>query len=413
MKAALELSSKKNRDGLFEIYVRIQEGNKKRRIKANIALKKTQFKSKNHNLLWVRNHPNAKALNADLRFLIDQYNDHVFTNTIKEKVLTPETVIYKVKKKTGSISLVEYFEGKISQMLEYNQRKGYIQVFNNWKAYTAKENLGDLDFKQIDVQILKGFENYLLKRKLASTTVHGNLKRIRSCFNMAIKEQIIGVGDYIFKAYSMPRAKASKKEKLTIEELKKFSEQKYENNTLSRIVQQAFLLSFNMAGVRIEDILTLRWTDVKKNRIEYEMVKTGTLNSFQITPQIKVILDYYRSIKKVKSKLIIPLMDDKAASLKSSKDEKENEIYKKEISNKTALVNKYLSKIAKDAEIDKKISSHIARHTFASIAIRKSNGDINFVQNALKHSDSKITQIYLANLDNESMDEKMGQVTDL
>jgi integrase len=109
----------------------------------------------------------------------------------------------------------------------------------------------------------------------------------------------------------------------------------------------------------------------------------------------------------------VPLADEKIVLLKSSKDEKENETYKKEISAKTALVNKYLAKIAKDAEIEKKISSHIARHTFASIAIKKSNGDIYFVQNALKHSNPKITQIYLAGLDNDSMDEKMGKVTDL
>jgi len=43
MKAALELSSKPNRDGLFEIYIRIQEGKKKKRIKANIAVKQNQL----------------------------------------------------------------------------------------------------------------------------------------------------------------------------------------------------------------------------------------------------------------------------------------------------------------------------------------------------------------------------------
>lgn len=58
MKASLELSSKKNRDGLFEIYIRIQEGNVKKRIKANIAVAKNQFKSKNHNQEWVQKHSN-------------------------------------------------------------------------------------------------------------------------------------------------------------------------------------------------------------------------------------------------------------------------------------------------------------------------------------------------------------------
>ncbi|MCC6371260.1 MAG: site-specific integrase, partial [Bacteroidia bacterium] len=375
MKAALELSSKKNRDGLFEIYVRVQEGIKKRRIKANIAVAKNQFKSKNHNLQWVNKHPNAKSINADLKLLLDEYNDQVFMGNVQKKFQTPESIIHKIAKKTDSVSLVNFFETKISQMLAYNQRKGYVQVLNNWKAYTEKENLGDLDFKHIDVHILKGFENYLFKRKLESSTVYGNLKRIRSCFNMAIKEQLIGVGDYIFKAYTMPKVKAARKEKLTVEELKKFMEQHYPSASLIKTVQQTFLLSFNMAGVRIEDVLTLHWSDIKKNRIEYEMAKTGALNSFQITPQIKIILDYFRSIKKPKSKLIVPLMDEKIVMLKSSKDEMENEIYKKEVSKKTSLVNKYLSKIANDAEIEKKISSHIARHTFASIAIKRSNGD--------------------------------------
>ncbi|MDI1355868.1 MAG: tyrosine-type recombinase/integrase [bacterium] len=413
MKAALELSSKKNRDGLFEIYIRIAEGQKKRRIKANIAVTKSQFKSKNHNLAWVRNHPNAKSLNSDLKALIEEYNDQVFVGSAQNKVLTPEGVIHKVNKKTESISLIKFFEQKISQMLEYNQRKGYVQVLNNWKKYTEKEKLGELDFRQIDIHILKGFENYLFKKGLESSTVYSNLKRIRSCFNMAIKEQVLGVGDYIFRAYSMPKARAARKEKLSVEELRAFMAQQYQEDSLIKTVQQSFLLAFNMAGVRIEDVLSLKWENVKKERIEYEMTKTGALNSFQITPQIKEILNYFRSIQKKGSKLIIPLLDEKIALLKKSKDEKENELYKKEVSRKTALVNKYLGKIGKDAEIEKKISSHISRHTFASIAILKSNGDINFVQNALKHSNPKITQVYLASLDNDSMDEKMGSVTDL
>ncbi len=414
MKAALELSSKKNADGLYEIYIRIQDNlGKKKRVKANYAVSKTQFKSKNHNMQWVRNHPNAKKVNADLKLLIDEYNDVVLLTSAQKKSLSPEYVIYRASKNNGIPTLREYFDLKISQMLEYNQRKGYTQVLNNWLKYTNEEKLGDLDFKQIDVQILKGFENFLFKKGLESSSVYGNLKRVRSCFNMAIKEQIIGVGDYIFKAYTMPKVKATKKEKLTIDELKLFIEQEYENGSVIKTSQQAFMLAFNMAGVRIEDVLTLKWDNVKKDRIEYVMVKTGSINSFQITPQIRKILDYFKSVKREDSQLIVPIMDDKMVELKSSKNEKENEMYKKEVGRKTALINKFLKKIGEDAVIDKKISTHIARHTFASIAIKKSNGDINFVQNALKHSNAKITQVYLASLDNDSMDSKMNDVTSI
>ena len=41
MKAALELSSKKNNNGLYEIYIRVQDNlGKKKRIKANCAITK-------------------------------------------------------------------------------------------------------------------------------------------------------------------------------------------------------------------------------------------------------------------------------------------------------------------------------------------------------------------------------------
>jgi len=414
MKAALELSSKKNSDGLYEIYIRIQDNlGKKKRVKANYAVAKNQFKSKKHNMQWVRNHPNAKKVNADLKLVLDEYNDVVLMTAAQKKSITPEFVIYKATKTNELPTIKQYFETKIAQMLEYNQRKGYTQVLNNWLKYTKEGKLGDLDFKQIDVQILKGFENFLYKKELSSGTVYSNLKRLRSCFNMAIKEQIIEVGDYIFRAYTMPKVKATQKEKLTLEELKLFASQEYTNGSLIKTAQQVFMLAFNLAGVRIEDVLTLKWENVKKERIEYVMVKTGAINSFQITPQILSILNYFKSIKSEKAKLIVPIVDEKIALLKSSKSEVDNENYKKEIGRKTALINKFLKKIGEDAVIDKKISTHIARHTFASIAIKKSNGDINFVQNALKHSNAKITQVYLASLDNDSMDSKMNDVTSL
>jgi integrase len=405
MKAALELSSKPNRDGLYEIYIRIQEGGKKKRVRAKIAVKQNQFKSKNHNLKWVYNHPNHQKINADLNALVEEYNDVMFASAVAKKAISPETVIHSVKKTHFTQSLVKYCESKMSQMLNYNHKKGYQQTLNNWKAYTEKEKLGDLDFKQINVFILKGYENFLFENGLQASTVYTNLKRIRSLFNMAIKEQVIKVEDYIFKAFTMPKANKSKKEKLTVEELKKFAGVVCDKDSLSKTCQQAFLLAFNLAGVRIEDVLTLKWSYVKKERIEYKMEKTGALNSFKLTPQIKAILNYFKSANN-SSIYIVPI-------LKDGVEELTNEEYKKEISRKTALINKYLKKIAEKAKIEKKVTTHIARHTFASIAIKKSNGNINFVQNALKHSNSQITQTYLASLDDESMDDQMINATKL
>lgn len=403
MKAALELSSKPNRNGLYEIYVRIQDGAKKKRVKANIAVNPNQFKSKNHNLKWVHNHPNHHKINADLRALIEEYDDRLFSGAVEKKALTPETVIHAVKKVSDAQSIAGYCEAQMAQMLNYNHRKGYQQTLNNWKDFTQKEKLGNLEFKQVTRSILKDYENYLFKLGLKASSVYTNLKRIRALFNMAIKDEVIGVGDYIFKAYTMPKANKAKKTKLKVEELLEFAKVEYDSDSLSKICQQAFLLAFNLAGSRVEDTLTLKWVYVSKDRIEYEMDKTGELISFKITPQIQAILDYFKTVSNG-SKFIVPILSDAVEDL-------DNEGYKKEIGRKTSLLNKYLKKIAFDAGIEKNVTSHIARHTFASIAIKKTNGNINFVQAALKHSDPKITQAYLDSLDDESMDSAMEQVT--
>jgi site-specific recombinase XerD len=324
---------------------------------------------------------------------------------VKNKVVSPESVIRNINTSNISMSLVKYWKNKMALMLEYNHRKGYQATLNNWLAYTKSENYGDLDFKQIDVDVLKGFENYFLKRGLKSTTAYTNLKRIRALFNSAIKEGILEVGDYIFKAYTMPRPNKAKKEKLTVEEIKLFRDMEYPEGSIIKTSQQSFMLAFNMAGARIADILTLEWTNIGNGRIEYRMSKTGALNSFKLTSQLNAIIAYFKSVKPER-RYIVPMLEDNAVELG-------NEAFKKKISSKTAEINSNLKKIAEDAGITKKISTHISRHSFSSIAIKKSNGDVNFVKNALKHSTLAITQAYIDDLDTESLDEKMGNITDL
>ncbi len=403
MKAALQLGNQPNKNGLYEIYVRISDGGKMKRIKAGIAVEKKQFKSKNHNMKWIHNHPNHIKLNSDLRLLISKYDDIVFTSGVHQKTLSPELVVHQIKKGIKTESVKSFWEIKISQMLNYNHKKGYQQSLNNWIGYTTKEKLGDLDFKQIDVYILKGFENYLSARGQKCSTQYTNLKRLRSLFNMAVKEQVIGVGDYIFKAFTMPKCENTKKEKLNLEELQEFARMEYPDGSLTRTVQQAFLLSFNLAGVRIEDVLTLKWSYIKNGRLAYQMEKTGANTSILITPQIQGILDYFKSIS-TGSIYIVPI-------LKDGIEDESSEVYKKMIGNKTALVNKYLGIIGEDACIDKKISSHIARHTFASISYTKTGGNVEFIKNALKHKDSKVTQVYLDSLNDTALDDTMGDVT--
>lgn len=65
----------------------------------------------------------------------------------------------------------------------------------------------------------------------------------------------------------------------------------------------------------------------------------------------------------------------------------------REISSKTALINKALKRIAKISGINKRISTHLFRHSFATNALQQGMS-IEVLQSILKHCNIRETQIY-------------------
>ena len=80
-----------------------------------------------------------------------------------------------------------------------------------------------------------------------------------------------------------------------------------------------------------------------------------------------------------------------------------------QLNSKTSLLNNYLGQIAVKAGINKKISTHTARHSFADIARQKTDNIYN-LSKTLGHSSIKITEAYLASFDQKAVDDTMDEV---
>ena len=78
------------------------------------------------------------------------------------------------------------------------------------------------------------------------------------------------------------------------------------------------------------------------------------------------------------------------------------------IESQIALYNKSLKLIALKSKIKKKVSSHIARHSFADIARKKVS--VYDIQKMLGHTTLKVTESYLKSLDYDAMDKAMEEV---
>ena len=113
-----------------------------------------------------------------------------------------------------------------------------------------------------------------------------------------------------------------------------------------------------------------------------------------------------------------PLLDNKAAYARATTwEEKEQLPYEvrknllQQVNSKNSLLNKYLNTLAEMAGITKKVSMHIARHSFANIA-RQKKANVYDISKALGHSSLKITETYLSKFDTTSQDATMKQVFD-
>src|SRR5690606_5715304 len=96
------------------------------------------------------------------------------------------------------------------------------------------------------------------------------------------------------------------------------------------------------------------------DRLHYRMNKNSKLLSLKIPDKVLPILDYYKPEKLNENDFVFP--EIKKADLKDAKD-----VYAKSRT-ATKKFNKYLVEVAMKAKITKKLTMHIARHSFGHIS---------------------------------------------
>jgi integrase len=159
-------------------------------------------------------------------------------------------------------------------------------------------------------------------------------------------------------------------------------------------VKNYFLFAYYAAGIRIGDFMQLQWKNIVKDTLIYNMDKTASAHEVVLIPKAKAILKLYQTKNTNSENYIFPILKNellKADKLKLNSA----------ISSKNAVINLNLKKIALKAKINKNLTFHISRHSFADI-LRQQDVSIYDIKDLLGHSDIKITQNYLKSFDRDS-----------
>lgn len=390
----LELNSKPKEDSTCGIMLRITENRKHKRISTGVFVHQNDFNKKADIGKWIRrSNPKYATLNEELEKFIQDAKDAKLNLEKNKQVVTVKNIISQVKHKNTD-SFIEFYETSLENVLltrSYNFYKNSVSKLKNLKAFL---NGNDLLFSEVDYEFLSKYEEHLYGKGNAKNTVFTNLKTIRIYFYRAVKEKKLAVYNP-FKDFKL-KEEAGNKKRLDLNQIKNLESLSIEENSSLWHTRNYFLFSFYCAGIRVGDLIQLKWKDIEGDFLIYKMNKNGETMPLKLIAKAQEILKYYKPVKPNLDSYIFPLFDNNILYTNPK-------FLNSQIGSKTAIINNNLKRLAKLAEINTNLTNHISRHSYADI-VRKSGASLYDLKNLLGHSNTKITEKYIASFDKEASD---------
>ncbi len=398
VKIILKLN-KINSKGEAPLYVRIIKNRKAKFISLGIKLKPKDWNERQSRVR--KSHPNSQRMNNYIAHKVAEAEAVALEMETNSKYVSPKSIKQNIMG-TSPDSFLKYFE-KYIETLKKNGKVGTLDkakaVYSKLRTYLGNK---DLAFDELTVTFLKNYETYL-SDKLGNSvnTIYSNIKIFRKLINDAVSEDLFPPEKNPFIKYKLKIEKTTK-EFLTEEEIKKIENLELDKNSMRNHHRNIYIFATYAGGLRISDILQLRWSDYDGERILKTTQKTKSTISVKLPRKAKEIIELYKKEDSKPEDYIFPF-------LKNDIDYSETALFRA-ISSHTAYTNTDLKKIAKLAGIDKKIHFHTSRHTFATRALKKGMR-IEYVSRLLGHSSIKTTQVY-AKIVNQDLDDAMDEFFD-
>ena len=399
------IRKKANKSGHFPIVIRITENRKSTYVYTGQYIDLKHWDSKKRTIK--KSHPNSTRLNNLIanklatanRTLLDAASDSENSMNLSE---IKKTISRKKGNNSFYIFAEEYF-ATLDKNHKHSRVNAENPLLNRIKKFHKNK---ELDFSDITPHFLRKFITHLRTQGIINErSIMNTLVFIRTLYNKAIAEGIVKRGLYPFGSGEEKikiRFPESNKIGLSTEEIKKIEQLNLSNSTRLTHARNIWLFSFYFAGMRVADVFKTKWSDIKDNRLYYQMGKNNKTVTLKVHEKVHHILKYYLPIKGDKDDHIFP-------ELKNSQTLNPKELLKL-VKTSNKKINLALKQIAIMAEIEKPLTMHIARHTFGNIS-----GDkipIRMLQKLYRHSSITTTINYQANFTYKEEDKALDSVLD-
>ena len=264
---------------------------------------------------------------------------------------------------------IEYFEKRVGINRSAQSARTYRNTYNHLTRFLSlRLRLSDIPFSVLDRSFIDKFDLYLRTNcHLAPRSVLLNMSRLHTVVNKALAAGIITADP--FAGYEPPRPER-KQRYLTQEELKRLMTTPLPSSRLY-LVRDLFLFSC-YTGISYGDMCRLTTTNLETAEdgtvwIKAVREKTGVEFEIPLLDLPLHIIDKYRDI----------MPDEKLLPMYWNSE-----------------LNKGLKSLAAACGIDRKLTFHMARHTYATEIALSHGVPMETVSRMLGHSRVDTTQIY-------------------
>ncbi|MEM8969461.1 MAG: site-specific integrase, partial [Bacteroidota bacterium] len=282
------------------------------------------------------------------------------------------------KKQHSLLELMDYHNHQLKDGLEWGTLKNYFTTQNYVKQFLAERlRKKDIYLSQLSYQFITELEMYLRtyqpkdhRKPMGNNTVMKHLERLRKMVNLAIKNEWLDKDP--FHKFKL---KFEKKDRgyLTQDELRRLEERDFR---LDRLNQTRDIFVFSCyTGLSYAEVYDLKPEHIivgmdRERWIRGQRKKSKEWYSVPLLPQALAIIDRYKeNVMAQANGKVLPVYTNQKT-------------------------NAYLKEVAYLCEIEKNLTYHLARHTFATTVTLANGVPIESVSKMLGHTSLRTTQIY-------------------
>jgi site-specific recombinase XerD len=318
----------------------------------NKQIENTKFELSMHykNMLENKGYITAEMLKNALRGI----------GTHQNRVIQEFSIFLEEKKKSIGI--------RISENTYIQYCKGYRHLKNFLKDKLSVE---DIPFGKVDIALIEDYAYYLkVDLKMAARSVHSIMDPLRTVIKRAFNKGLL-LQDPFFD-YTSEKI-ITKCRWLSNEEIQRLMQVNMKR-TSANFIRDMFLFSC-FTGLSYSDLKDLKNNNIQTNEggnqwIVLNRKKTGTASCIPLLDIPLKIIDKYRNTK-------FSGIEGKIFKIRSKED-----------------INIQLKKMAQAAGIDKRLTFHMSRHSFATSVCLTNGVPIESLSQMMGHLSIKTTQIY-------------------